>query len=112
MASRSTHLAWSHHFNPPLMPSRLLIPLFEPFEASVNAARHFFTPALPSPHTQHTHKPQKAKGAAVVSSPKAVAEQADVVFVIVGYPADVEAVVLGPEGVLAGLKPEGVLVDW
>lgn len=55
---------------------------------------------------------QKAKGAAVVGSPKAVAEQSDVVFVIVGYPEDVEAVVLGPEGVLAGLKPGGVVVDW
>jgi 3-hydroxyisobutyrate dehydrogenase len=41
-----------------------------------------------------------------------VAEQSDVVFVIVGYPSDVESVVLGPEGVLAGLKEGGVVVDW
>lgn len=55
---------------------------------------------------------QKAKGATVVDSPKAVAEQSDIVFVIVGYPSDVESVVLGPEGVLSGLKPGGVVVDW
>lgn len=54
----------------------------------------------------------KAKGAAVVASPKAVAEASDVCFVIVGYPSDVESVVLGPDGVLAGLKPGGIVVDW
>lgn len=55
--------------------------------------------------------PLQAKGAVVASSPKAVAEQADVVFVIVGLPTDVREVVLGPDGVLAGLKPGGVMVD-
>jgi 3-hydroxyisobutyrate dehydrogenase len=55
--------------------------------------------------------PLQAKGAAIATSPKAVAEQADVVFVIVGLPTDVREVVLGPDGVLAGLKPGGVMVD-
>jgi len=55
--------------------------------------------------------PLEAKGAIVAASPKAVAEQADVVFVIVGLPTDVREVVLGPDGVLAGLKPGGVMVD-
>lgn len=55
--------------------------------------------------------PLKAKGAVVVGSPKAVAEASDVVFVIVGMPEDVRQCVLGEDGVLAGLKPEGVVVD-
>jgi 3-hydroxyisobutyrate dehydrogenase len=39
-----------------------------------------------------------------------VAQQSDVVFTIVGFPADVRETVLGPDGVLAGLAPGGVLV--
>lgn len=37
--------------------------------------------------------------------------QADVVFTMVGAPSDVEEVILGPAGVLAGLKPGGLLID-
>ncbi|RYG44389.1 NAD(P)-dependent oxidoreductase, partial [archaeon] len=36
---------------------------------------------------------------------------ADVVFTIVGFPSDVREVILGEEGVLAGLRPGGVIVD-
>jgi 3-hydroxyisobutyrate dehydrogenase len=43
-----------------------------------------------------------SSGAAWADSPKAVAEASDVVFTIVGYPADVRSVILGPDGVLAG----------
>jgi 3-hydroxyisobutyrate dehydrogenase len=50
-------------------------------------------------------------GAAWADSPKAVAERADVVFAIVGYPADVREVFLGPNGALAGAKAGAVLVD-
>lgn len=50
-------------------------------------------------------------GAAWAESPKAVAEASDVVFTIVGYPADVRQVILGPDGVLAGCKPGNVVVD-
>lgn len=52
-----------------------------------------------------------AKGARWADSPQAVAEASDVVFTIVGYPADVRQVVLGPTGALAGSKPGNVLVD-
>lgn len=38
-----------------------------------------------------------AKGAAWADSPKAAAAAADVVFTIVGYPADVRSVILGPQ---------------
>ncbi|HVK16017.1 MAG TPA: NAD(P)-dependent oxidoreductase [Fimbriiglobus sp.] len=50
-------------------------------------------------------------GAAYADTPKAVAEQSDVVFAIVGFPKDVREVFLGPDGALAGSKPGTVLVD-
>lgn len=50
-------------------------------------------------------------GAVLLDSPKAVAEQSDVVFTIVGYPRDVEEVILGDKGILKGLSPGGVVVD-
>jgi 3-hydroxyisobutyrate dehydrogenase len=51
------------------------------------------------------------KGAKWADTPKAVAEQSDVVFTIVGYPKDVREVTLGKEGALAGCKADAVLVD-
>jgi 3-hydroxyisobutyrate dehydrogenase len=51
------------------------------------------------------------KGAAWAGSPKAVAEQSDVIFSIVGFPSDVREVMLGAEGALAGSEPGNVLVD-
>ena len=51
------------------------------------------------------------RGAAWADSPRAVAAVSDVVFTMVGHPADVRAVVLGPDGVLAGLAPGGILVE-
>src|SRR5580692_7993832 len=50
-------------------------------------------------------------GAKAADTPKAVAEQSDIVFAIVGFPKDVREVFLGPEGALAGSKPGTVLVD-
>ncbi len=51
------------------------------------------------------------KGAVWADSPKAVAENSDVVFTIVGYPTDVRQVVLGGQGVLAGCREGTVFVD-
>lgn len=51
------------------------------------------------------------KGAKWADSPKAVAEASDVVFSIVGFPSDVRAVILGPDGALAGCRAGSVLVD-
>jgi 3-hydroxyisobutyrate dehydrogenase len=42
------------------------------------------------------------RGAKWGATPKAVAEQSDVIFSIVGYPHDVRQVILGDEGALAG----------
>jgi 3-hydroxyisobutyrate dehydrogenase len=52
-----------------------------------------------------------AKGAAWADTPRAVAERSDVVFAIVGFPADVRAVMLGHDGALAGSKAGSILVD-
>ena len=45
------------------------------------------------------------------STPRKVAERCDFVMVCVGNDDDVRSVVLGPDGVLAGLAKGGVLVD-
>jgi 3-hydroxyisobutyrate dehydrogenase len=50
-------------------------------------------------------------GAKLLATPRAVAEQSDVVFAIVGFPSDVREVFLGPQGVLAGAKPGTIMVD-
>ena len=51
------------------------------------------------------------RGATLAKCPREVAESSDVVFTIVGYPADVRAVTLGPDGTLAGSRPGTILVD-
>ena len=51
------------------------------------------------------------KGARWADSPKAVALASDVVFTIVGFPADVRSVTLGADGTLAGSRPGTILVD-
>lgn len=66
--------------------------------------------------TLYSRTRQKAEklleaGANWADSPRAVAEQSDVVFTIVGFPADVREVCLGEQGVLAGGRPGLVLVD-
>jgi 3-hydroxyisobutyrate dehydrogenase len=52
-----------------------------------------------------------ARGAQWGATPRDVAAASDVVFTIVGFPADVREVVLGSEGALAGSKSGNVLVD-
>lgn len=56
-------------------------------------------------------KPLLDLGATAVDSPRKVAEAADVVFAIVGFPRDVREVFLGADGALAGSKAGTVLVD-
>jgi 3-hydroxyisobutyrate dehydrogenase len=50
-------------------------------------------------------------GAVACSSPEDVAKKSDIVFSMVGYPSDVEEVILGQRGVLTGLVAGGVIVD-
>jgi 3-hydroxyisobutyrate dehydrogenase-like beta-hydroxyacid dehydrogenase len=50
-------------------------------------------------------------GAIWADSPRALATQADVMFTSLPEPHDVEAVALGPEGLLAGIKPDAAYFD-
>lgn len=52
-----------------------------------------------------------AKGASWAGTPAGVGAASDVAFTCVGYPRDVREVVLGTEGVLAGLRPGAVFAD-
>jgi len=61
--------------------------------------------------TRQKAEPVLANGAVWADGPRAVAEASDVVFTIVGYPDDVRAVVLGPDGALAGCQQGNILVD-
>ncbi len=61
--------------------------------------------------TEAKLRPLLDLGATAARSPRAVAEVADVVFSIVGYPADVRAITLGDDGTLAGATDGSILVD-
>lgn len=51
------------------------------------------------------------KGARWATTPKKVAEASDVTFTIVGFPHDVREVILGEQGVIAGLSQGKTVVD-
>ncbi len=64
----------------------------------------------------YNRSPEKMRGlieagATAAKSPASVAEQADVIFTIVGFPRDVREVVLGERGTLQAAAPGKVLVD-
>ncbi|MBN2217112.1 MAG: NAD(P)-dependent oxidoreductase [Pirellulales bacterium] len=61
--------------------------------------------------TRHKAEPLLARGAGWADNPRDLAKVSDVVFTMVGYPADVRAVIWGPEGVLAGCSPGNIVVD-
>jgi len=50
-------------------------------------------------------------GAAPAKSPREVAERSDVIITMVSDSPDVEAVVLGPLGIIEGAKPGKILID-
>jgi 3-hydroxyisobutyrate dehydrogenase len=52
-----------------------------------------------------------AQGATWADSPRGVGEQSDVVFTIVGFPADVREVYFGPQGLLSTARSGQVFVD-
>ena len=51
------------------------------------------------------------KGMTLAASPKAVAQAADVIFVMVTNSAADEAVMNGPDGLLAGMKAGTIVID-
>lgn len=66
--------------------------------------------------TVYTRTKEKAadlleKGAVWSDSPRNIAQSADVIFTIVGYPSDVEEVYLGEDGLIANAKPGSYLID-
>jgi 3-hydroxyisobutyrate dehydrogenase len=61
--------------------------------------------------TKSKAQPLLEKGAKWADTPRAVAEASDVVFSIVGFPADVRDITLGDNGSLAGARTGAVLVD-
>jgi len=61
--------------------------------------------------TRERAQPLLDRGAAWAASPAEVAAASDAVFSIVGYPADVRAVILDDDGVLAGASAGSVIVD-
>ena len=56
-------------------------------------------------------EPYLANGATWADSPKALGEQAEVVLTSLPVPADVEAVALGPNGLIEGMKPDTAFFD-
>ncbi|MCW6664606.1 NAD(P)-dependent oxidoreductase [Aerococcaceae bacterium NML191219] len=64
-------------------------------------------------YTRTADKAQEllALGAEWAETPQAVAQQADIVFTIVGYPKDVEEVYLGERGLFAGSRAGQIFVD-
>ena len=56
-------------------------------------------------------EPFLANGATWAGSPKQLAEQVEAVFTSLPVPADVEAVALGPNGLIEGMKPDTAFFD-
>jgi 3-hydroxyisobutyrate dehydrogenase len=61
--------------------------------------------------TKDKARPLLDAGAAWADTPRQLAERSDAVFAIVGFPADVREVFLGPQGALAGSRPGMVFID-
>src|SRR5262245_4050898 len=55
--------------------------------------------------------PHLAAGAVWADTPKAVAEAAHLIFASLPGPAEVEAVALGPDGLIHGMRPGAAFFD-
>ena len=64
-------------------------------------------------HTRRkiTAKALLKQGAVWCESPSEIAQNAHIIFIMVGFPADVEKVVLGSHGVLDGAQAGAIIVD-
>ncbi|WP_461214042.1 NAD(P)-dependent oxidoreductase [Lacticaseibacillus sp. GG6-2] len=61
--------------------------------------------------TQAHAQPVINHGAKWAASPQAVAVASDITISMVGFPQDVEATYFGPDGILAGAKPDQIVID-
>lgn len=80
----------------------------------LSMAGHLLTAGWPLTiysRTRAKAEPLLSKGARWADSPRDVAAASDLVFSIVGYPRDVEEVMLGEQGALHGLAQGGILCD-
>ena len=73
---------------------------------------------LKAGHTLHVHNRTKEKASSLLDAgatwhdtPGSAAAAADFVITIVGFPADVERIYLGEDGIVANARPGSVLVD-
>jgi 3-hydroxyisobutyrate dehydrogenase len=81
----------------------------------VSMARHLMAaghPLVIHTRTRARAEPLLAEGAHWAESPLKVAEQAAIVCSMVGYPEDVEATHLGPQGTLSAAKAPALLIDF
>ena len=81
----------------------------------VSMARHLMTaghPLIIHTRTRARAEPLLAAGAQWAESPLAVAERAEIVCSMVGYPEDVEVTHLGPQGTLSAAKAPALLIDF
>ena len=81
----------------------------------VSMAKHLMAaghPLVIHTRTRARAEPLLAAGAQWAESPLAVAEQAEIVCSMVGYPEDVEVTHLGPQGTLRAAKAPTLLIDF
>ena len=81
----------------------------------VSMAKHLMAaghPLVIHTRTRARAEPLLAAGAQWADSPLAVAEQAEIVCSMVGYPEDVEVTHLGPQGTLSAAKAPALLIDF
>ena len=81
----------------------------------VSMATHLMAaghPLIIHTRTRARAEPLLAAGAQWAESPLAVAERAEIVCSMVGYPEDVEVTHLGPQGTLSAAKAPALLIDF
>ena len=81
----------------------------------VSMAKHLMAadhPLVIHTRTRARAEPLLAAGAQWAESPLAVAERAEIVCSMVGYPEDVEVTHLGPQGTLSAAKAPALLIDF
>ena len=81
----------------------------------VSMAKHLMAaghPLIIHTRTRARAEPLLASGAQWAESPLDVAERAEIVCSMVGYPEDVEVTHLGPQGTLSAAKAPALLIDF
>ena len=77
-------------------------------------AMHFLNAGFPLSLYSRTRSKAHAleeRGAQWKDNPALVAEDSDVIFSMLGYPDDVESVLLGENGVVDGIAPGAIMID-